>query len=212
MPGRTVQVQRRLRVSRGLQHGLTSRVAIDHCDGVVATADGLGLALFDDRYIQDPYPLYRRMHDHGPVHRIGESDFFAVSSWEAVNQAVARCEDFSSNLTATMMFEAPAHISAFPIAELGNPLHALATADDPVHAIHRRALLPHLAAKRIAALEPFIADAARKLWEAHAHDGGIEWMSAVANTLPAMVVARIIGVPDDDAPTLFRWGLSLIHI
>lgn len=185
---------------------------VDHCVGVVAVTGGLGLALLDDRYIQDPYPLYRRMHDHGPVHRIGDSDFFAVSSWEAVTDAVARCEDFSSNLTATMMFQAPAHITAFPIAELGSPLHALATADDPVHAIHRRVLLPHLAARRIGGFESFIADTTRALWSAYARDGGIEWMGAVANRTPAMVVARMIGVPDDDAETLFRWGCSATQL
>src|SRR5262249_33593025 len=72
--------------------------------GEMASLNGrLGLALFDDRYLQDPYPLYEQMHQEGHVHRIGESDFYAVSSWAAVNEAVTRCDDFSSNLTATMM-------------------------------------------------------------------------------------------------------------
>lgn len=168
----------------------------------------LGLALFDDRFIQDPYPLYQRMHDVGPVHRIGESDFFAVSSWEGVTEAVTRTSEFSSNLTATMMYEAPDKVTAYALAELGNPIHALATADDPVHGIHRRALLPHLAAKRIRVFERSIADTARQLWAAHARDGGIEWMDAMANRLPAMIVAQIIGIPDDDAEKLFRWGCA----
>lgn len=175
---------------------------------VVAAVDALGLSLFDDASIQDPYPLYQRMHDQGPIHRIGESGFFAVSSWDAVNEVVTRCTDFSSNLTATMMYQAPRTVSAYEIAELGNPVHALATADDPLHAIHRRALLPHLAAKRINNLEPFIADTANHLWAAHARDGHIEWMGALANRLPAMIVARIIGIPDNDAETLFRWGCA----
>lgn len=174
----------------------------------MVAADNLGLALFDDGYLQDPYPLYRRMHDAGPVHRIGDSSFFAVSSWDAVNEAVTRTGDFSSNLTATMMYKPPDTVDAYQIAELGNPVHALATADDPVHAIHRRALLPHLAAKRIRHLEPFIADTARQLWGAHADDSGIEWMDAIANRLPGVIVARIIGIPDDDAEKLFRWGCS----
>jgi len=175
---------------------------------MVTATDGLGLALFDDAHVQDPYPLYQRMHDQGPVHRIGESGFFAVSGWDAVNEVVTRCADFSSNLTATMMYQAPGEVSGYEIAELASPVHALATADDPVHAIHRRALLPHLAAKRIRSFEPFIADTANQLWAAHARDGSIEWMGAVANRLPAMIVARIIGIPDDDVETLFRWGCA----
>jgi cytochrome P450 family 144 len=65
----------------------------------------LGIELFDARCIQDPYPLYKRMLSSGPVHRIGDSGFYAVCSWDAINDAVARPEDFSSNLTATMVYQ-----------------------------------------------------------------------------------------------------------
>jgi cytochrome P450 len=187
---------------------LTRQSGLTSVGWVVSANDGLGLALFEDANIQDPYPLYQRMLEQGPIHRIGESEFFAVSSWEAVNEVATRCTDFSSNLTATMMYQAPDTVNAYEIAELGNPVHAIATADDPLHAIHRRALLPHLTAKRINSFEPFIADTANQLWAAHARDGRIEWMGAVANRLPAMIVARIIGIPDGDAETLFRWGCA----
>ena len=131
---------------------------------MTSVADGLGLALFDDRYVQDPYPLYEQMHQAGPVHRIGDSGFHAVSSWEAVNEAVVRCEDFSSNLTATMMYRPDGVITAFDIGEVGGATQALATADEPAHSIHRRVLLPQLAAKRIRAVEPFIAQTATDIW------------------------------------------------
>lgn len=179
---------------------------------VLRTGRELGLALFDDAFMQDPSPLYRRMHDHGPLHPIGDSGFYAVSGWDAVNEVVTRCAEFSSNLTATMMFRPPDNVSAYPIAELGSPIHALATADDPSHAVHRRALLPHLAAKRIRGFDAFIADTARRLWAAGHSGDGIEWMGAMANRLPMMIVARIIGIPDDDVETLFRWGSSATQL
>ena len=37
------------------------------------------------------------------MHRIGDSQFHAVCGWDAVVEAVSRVEDFSSNLTATMV-------------------------------------------------------------------------------------------------------------
>ena len=90
--------------------------------GAMTCRDGaVGIALFDDQYIQDPYPLYERMHAEGRVHRIGDSDFYAVTGWDTVNEAVARCDDFSSNLTATMMCDADGTVSAFPMGELGGP-------------------------------------------------------------------------------------------
>lgn len=175
----------------------------------MTSQDGaLGIALFDDQYIQDPYPLYERMHEKGRVHRIGDSDFYAVSGWETVNEAVARCDDFSSNLTATMMINADGTVGEFPMGELGGPTQALATADDPVHAVHRKALIPQLAAKRIRGIESFIAETSTHVWDTSVHEGSIEWMGAMANRLPMMIVGRIIGVPDDDVDKLVRWGCA----
>lgn len=173
---------------------------------------GLGLALFDDRYIQNPHPLYEQMHHVGHVHRIGESGFYAVSSWDAVNEAVARCGDFSSNLTTTMMYQPGGTVAAFEVGQLGGATQALATADEPAHSVHRKALLPQLAAKRIRAFEPFIADTAAHIWNVNAQGGGIEWMGAMANRLPMMIVGRIIGVPDADIDKLIRWGYSATQV
>jgi cytochrome P450 len=172
----------------------------------------LGLALFDDQFIQNPHPLYEQMHRVGHVHRIGDSGFYAVSSWDAVNEAVARCDDFSSNLTATMMYQPGGTVTAFEIGQLGGATQALATADEPAHSIHRKALLPQLAAKRIRAFEPFITETAAHLWNVNAGGGRIEWMGAMANRLPMMIVGRIIGVPDADIDKLTRWGYSATQV
>ncbi len=167
----------------------------------------LGVALFDDRYIQDPYPLYERMHAAGPVHRIGDSEFYAVTGWNSVNEAVARCEDFSSNLTGTMMRE-NGTVGVFPMGELGGSTQVLATADDPVHAAHRKMLLPQLAAKRIRGIESFIVETSARIFETSARGGQIDWMATMANRLPMMIVGRIIGVPAEDTDKLIRWGYA----
>jgi cytochrome P450 family 144 len=175
----------------------------------MTSRDGqLGIRLFDEESIQDPYPLYRRMLQTAPVHQIGDSGFYAVCSWDAVNDAIARPEDFSSNLTATMTYEPGGAVGAFEMEGLGGKSHVLATADEPAHAVHRKALLPQLAAKRIRAFEPFIAQTAEHLWSSNLKDGRIEWMSAMANRLPMMIVGRIIGVPDTDIDKLVRWGYA----
>jgi len=167
----------------------------------------LGIALFDDEFIQDPYPLYERMHAEGPVHPIGDSGFYAVSGWDAVNDVIVRVGDFSSNLTATMTYK-DGGVGAFVMGELGGETQALATADDPAHAAHRKLLLPQLAARRIKVLEPFIGDTADRLWDESVNDGRIEWMSAMANRLPMIIVTRLIGVPDVDTDQLMRWGYA----
>lgn len=166
------------------------------------------IQFFGVETLQDPYPLYDRMRAHAPVHRISDSDFYAVCGWNAVVEAVERVADFSSNLTATMVYHDDGTVTPFDMIPPGDPAHALATADDPVHAMHRKILLPHLSAKRVRAIERFAAETANRLWEENLHGGELEWMSAVANRLPMMVVARLLGLPDDDVDRLIRLGYA----
>jgi cytochrome P450 family 144 len=158
--------------------------------------------------LQDPYPLYDRMRDRAPVHRIGDSVFYAVCGWNAVMEAVTRVEDFSSNLTATMVYRDDGTVTPYDMGPLGGPQNALATADDPLHDAHRKMLVPHLSARRVRVIEEFAHDTARRLWAEGLVDGQIEWMSAMANRLPMMVVARLLGLPEADVDKLIRLGFA----
>ena len=171
----------------------------------------LGLALFDNNFVQDPYPLYAQMHQQGAVHRIGDSQFYAVSGWQAIYDVLSRPEDFSSNLTSTMTYH-DGRIEPFFVGELGSDIQALATADDPAHALHRRLLVPQLAARRINALEQYVTEITEQLWHNATRGNSVEWMSVLANQLPMMVVTRLIGVPDPDIDQLVRWGYASTQV
>ncbi|WP_156688900.1 cytochrome P450 [Mycobacterium sp. Marseille-P9652] len=164
--------------------------------------------LFGAEALQNPGRLYDRMLAEAPVHRIGDSVFYAVCGWDAMQEAVDRVEDFSSNLTATMVFHDDGTVTPFDMGPAGGAAHALATADDPAHALHRKILLPHLSAKRVRIIEEFADQTADRLWEENLRDDRIEWMSAVANRLPMMVVARLLGLPEDDVDNLIRLGYA----
>jgi cytochrome P450 len=176
------------------------------------TVAGEAATFFSAASMQDPYPQYERMRAAGPVHRIADSDFYAVCGWDAVNDAVSRPGDFSSNLTATMTYAADGTIKAFEMDPLDGPTHVLATADHPAHALHRKLLVRHLAAKRIRGIEQFATDAADRLWCDGLQSGRIEWMSALANRLPMMVVAELIGLPDPDIAQLVQWGYAATQL
>lgn len=154
---------------------------------------------FADEALHDPYPMYDRLRAH-PVQQVGDSEFFVVSSWDAVIEASSRVADFSSNLTATMIYRPDGSVAAFGMDGPGGPTHVLATADDPLHAAHRRLVLPRMAARRMRELEPFITEQARTLCIGER----LEWMSAVADRLPMMVVAQLLGLPADDVGQLVR--------
>jgi cytochrome P450 len=163
---------------------------------------------FGDAAIQDPYPLYARLRSEGGVHRVGESGYYLVSTWDAVTEAANRPEDFSSNLTAPITYSPQRGVVPLQMDGLGGPTHILATADDPAHAVHRKLLLGQFTAKRVSGLEPLIEQTFADLWAATADGATVEWMDAVANRLPMMIVARLIGVPDTDSDRLARWGYA----
>jgi cytochrome P450 len=68
--------------------------------------------------LQDPYPLYDRMHAEAPVHRIGDSVFYAVCGWDAVIEAIERVGDFSPTRTATMVGRDDGSVTPF---DMGPP-------------------------------------------------------------------------------------------
>ncbi|HKV19249.1 MAG TPA: cytochrome P450 [Mycobacterium sp.] len=163
---------------------------------------------FGPDVIQDPYPIYDEMRAQAPVHRVGESPFYVVCGWDAVIEAIGRVDDFSSNLTATMIYRDDT-VEPFVMGQPGGPEHALATADDPLHAEHRKLLLPHLSAKRVQVIEEFAAQAANRLWDDNLDgDGHYEWMSAMANRLPMMVVAKLLGLSQNDVDKFIRCGYA----
>lgn len=167
---------------------------------------------FGDAAIQDPYPLYARLRTEGGVHRVGDSQFYLASSWPAITDVVNRPEVFSSNLTATMTFTPDKGVVPFPMDGVGGPTHILVTADDPAHAAHRKLMLGQFTAKRVQALQPLITKIFENLWAAAATGHTVEWMDAVANRLPMMVVADLIGVPEADADQLARWGYATTQL
>jgi cytochrome P450 len=107
-----------------------------------------------------------------------------------------------------MVYHEDGTVTPLEMIEAGSPKHALATADDPAHALHRKILLPHLSAKRVRIIEEFAGRVAERLWDENLHDGHIEWMSAMANRLPMMVVAKLLGLPDTDVDNLIRLGFA----
>jgi cytochrome P450 len=149
--------------------------------------------------LDDPYPFYASLRETDPVHRVADSDFYLVSTWELVNEAVTRPRDFSSNLTATMVLDPDGGVTPFTMAGPGDPGHVLGTADDPIHAVHRKMVLPTVVAKRVRALEPLVAETVARLWsEGLGEDGSIDWVAAMANRLPMTLVSRLIGLPSVD--------------
>ena len=107
--------------------------------------------LLDPSIVDDPHPFYRRLQAEAPVWEVGGTGVFTVSSFELVAEATGRVDDFSSNLRCLLYRDDAGLPCRLPFGEVG--LDVLATADPPVHALHRNTVFPELVAKRMAELE-----------------------------------------------------------
>ena len=151
-----------------------------------------GLGVFDPAHLDDPYPLYATLRERDPVHRVPGTAFRLVSSWELVTEALARPEDFSSNLTGVMVQRADGPPVTFDMDVGGRAVHVLATADDPSHAAHRKLVLAQLT-KRIRTLGPTVRALVDQLWDAGLRaDDTFEWAREMADALPLALVASLI--------------------
>jgi cytochrome P450 family 144 len=168
--------------------------------------------LFRADVLDDPTPLYAQLRAEAPVWEIPGSRTFLVSSTALVCDALARPQDFSSNLTSLIHRGADGAPAVFDMAPLGDATHVLATADPPTHTAHRRLVQPMLAPGVVGRLEDEVRALAAELQGPLLAAGGGDYVAEVADLLPMRVISRVIGLPAEDAPRLVRLVLDVDQI
>ena len=166
-----------------------------------------GTLLLDPEVLGDPYPFFRRLREHAPVWEAGGTGVFTVSTFELLVEASARVEDFSSNIKCLLYRDDAGFPGRFTFGDAGG--QALATADPPLHEIHRRAVFPELVTKRMEALDPEIRELADGLVTSALQSGTIEFMNAIGNVVPITMISRLIGFRDSNLDELWR---SAVHM
>jgi cytochrome P450 len=151
--------------------------------------------LLDPEVIDRPYDLYHQLLEEAPVWRVPGTDIVLVSSFDAVTEATTRTADFSSNLVALLYRKDDGTPGVQPF-ESG--VQALATADPPMHSVHRGAVFPELVARRMATLREEIQDLTTHHLDAALRQPTFEAMAAIANAIPIRVVSKLIGFQDED--------------
>lgn len=145
------------------------------------------------------------------MHRIPGTDFHLVSTWDLVEEAARRTEDFSSNLRGILVHGADGRPQRFSMDMDGQVEQVLATADGSAHAAHRKLVLRALGG-RIRLLDGAAREISASLWAAHASEGRIDWAAAIANQLPPMILAKLLGTADEDLPELMRAAYDSVEL
>jgi cytochrome P450 len=172
--------------------------------------------LFDDQVLECPHPYFGALRDREPVHRVDGTDAYLVTRLDLIREVVADPARFSSR-TGEFLFCDEAGRAGLrpPIGEVGHDADAygiLATADPPDHARHRGVLTRILSTSAIKAREDEFRALIDSALDQGLATGRVEWMSAVAEPLPMLMVTRLLGVPDDDAPVLKEQGYAAVEL
>jgi cytochrome P450 len=164
-----------------------------------------GELLLDPQVLDDPYPFYRRLRDEAPVWGVPGTEVFTVSSFELVAEAAGRVEDFSSNMKY-LIYRDDAGLPGR--LDFGDGGQALATADPPMHAVHRDAVFPELVAKRMQALEPDIVELAETLVDRALEAESVEFMTAIGNIVPITMISRLVGFRNSNLDELWTSAVN----
>lgn len=158
----------------------------------------------DRAFVQDPYPFYDRARETG--------DLFYWDDYGAVcavsHAAVATClkdKRMGREVPSEFAQPIPDHLTPFYAVEA----HSMLELNPPRHTRLRGLVLRAFTSRRIAELEPEI--------EALCHDlidqfpsGDFDLLTAYARTVPVVVIARLLGVPESRADDLLNWSNAMV--
>ena len=171
--------------------------------------DKWGNIMGPDRWV-NPYPIYERMRESGPV---SFSPFF--QQWAVVGYEEAR--EVLSSPSFGVADQLELLLKARPYSELADATknllrNALLMTDPPLHTRLRSVVNRAFTPKQMARLEPRITEITRDLLEACAGDATPDLVKGFAAPLPINVISELLGVPEDRWEWVARISLELRQI
>ncbi|MEV7813994.1 cytochrome P450 [Streptomyces flaveolus] len=163
----------------------------------------------DPAFVADPFPLYRRLREEGPVRRAiiaGGLDAWLVTRYE---DGLAALSDprLSSDVRDA---SDPRLVEQLPEFERESMMSTMLRSDPPDHTRLRRLVSKAFTARRIAELRPRIQEITDRLLDAVLPAGRAELVADFALPLPVTVISELLGVPVDDRYDFQRWTDAML--
>jgi cholest-4-en-3-one 26-monooxygenase len=169
----------------------------------------LGVNLADPDSFEHGFPheAFRRLRREAPVywherpHERSSTGFFVVSKYEDVRHVGRTPLVFSSEPGITLVDSS---------ADFEAGQSSMLQMDPPRHARYRKLVSGGFTPRRINALEPMIRDLANQILDEVCEKGRCDYVTQVAAELPLRVIARFLGVPEDERALLFSASNKLL--
>jgi cytochrome P450 len=161
---------------------------------------------------QDPYPYYEWLRSHGPVWQEPRRGVFMVTGYEECISIYNDTENFSNcNAVSGPFVPFPEPFVGDDVSELierhrGVLIFSdqLPTFDPPKHTAHRGLLMRLITPKRMKENEEFMWRSADAQLDEFLARGECEFLREYAGPFTLLVVADLLGVPEEDHETFRR--------
>ncbi len=155
-------------------------------------------------FVQNPYPFYETARAHGPFFRWADYDLVCTGNAAAVN-AIFRDRRFGREVPPEKALPIPAHLAPFYAVEA----HSMLELEPPRHTRLRSLVLRAFTSRRIEGLRPEVETLTHQLIDAFPA-GPFDLLETFAQKLPVIIIARLLGVPEEMAPDLLRWSNAMV--
>ncbi len=160
----------------------------------------------NDELLVDPYPYFEALRAECPVRRESHHDVVMVTGYDEAVAVYNDNERYSSCISVTGPFPGmPVPLEGDDISELiaahrdELPMSdQLPTFDPPVHTDHRALLMRLITPKRLKENEEFMWRLADRQLDTFLDDGRCEFIGQFAAPFAMLVIAELLGVPEED--------------
>lgn len=152
---------------------------------------------FDPSFLADPYPRYVALLAGPPQRADIGLPVVLVARYADVLAVVRDHARFSSTRPQYMVA---------PESDPFGDVPTMPFSDPPVHTRLRRLVARDFSPRRIAALAPRIREVTSRLLDENVSGGRFEAMSALANQLPVIIIAEMLGVPIEHHARFKQWS------
>ena len=152
-------------------------------------------------YVNNPYPTYAWLREHDPVHWDSTNELWCISRYDDIVE-IERNKDLWISSGKTQGGYRP----NIPADD------SLIGLDDPVHNKRRNLVSRRFTPRAVSAWQGEVRDKVVALIEPVVANGGGDVVSELAAPLPAMMIGKLLGFPDDAWPKLRDWSERTIAL
>ena len=149
---------------------------------------------------QDPYPIYAKLRARDPVHRSRLMQALLFSRYADVDVVLRDHRRFSSDTRKRAASRRQR--ASLPIVDEPSMLFV----DPPDHTRLRALVSKAFTRRAVADLEPRIREVMTTLLDGVEDPSSFDLMAAVANHLPMIAIAEMLGIPSEDRSQFATWS------